>query len=504
MTGAVVEGEVRGEEHSVRELWAGLGSVDGAAFTFAAQRSDRWQVRHGSIVFGPKEMLTSTWHDWHRSQRSVESAVDIWALYGLRSSDWVAFDRQLSTWRFVRFSLGKVEAVSLLERWFESGQIPGPTGDTLEAAIGTPTRSVLIPSFASSPMSNLVAGVGRPVQGWLQPLEDSSDEADQMPRDWNLMPGRSAFNGALHVLGMSSRQPLARGVLVGGVEHPAWIRGMRGTSKGDGHFHVSVGLDPARVAAWELVLDVEETDQAGHLLGAQRVRLADIKLPEHGVDEFTVEMNSLPGRLTRRVRLHDLSGRLLDAADDVHLLERIVVDVGLMGTTSTTPSTRIVVGEPAPAVSAHEHLEALARNAAALEDAYVQGMPQRLNIGAAQFRSRLAAARGELRVADRYFGRDDSDWDLLNAVRVPIRLLRSKYNTQPPTDLDISVRRGDHHDFHDRYYLWDAGGFHLGASASALDESASYLITVLEPSVSKYMSLRFDDWWSAASSPDAG
>ncbi len=115
---------------------------------------------------------------------------------------------------------------------------------------------------------------------------------------------------------------------------------MRGVPDKDGGFHVDVGLDPVRVAAWELVLDVEEHDQDGHLLGAQRVRLADLQLPEHGVAEFTVQMNSLPGRLIRRVRLHDLSGGLLDAADDVRLVERIVVDVNVIGATSTTANTR--------------------------------------------------------------------------------------------------------------------------------------------------------------------
>ena len=493
-----VDGEERSERNSARALLAGSGSIDGAVFTFAAQFSDGWQVRHGSIVFGPEGMLTRTWHDWHRRQRGFSTPTDTWGLHGLHSSDWVSFDRQFSGWRFVRFSLDKSEALSLLERWFDSGEIACPTGDTLGATIRPPTRRVLIPSFANSRMSGLVAGVGRPFEGWLQPLEELPDEADRLPTSWSLVAGHSAFNGPLHALGMSCRDALAGGVIIGRVDRPAWIRGMRGTPKEDGGFLVAVGLDPARIAAWELVLDVEESDDSGHLLGAQRVRLADLELPEHGADELTVRLNSLPGRLTRRVRLHDLSGVLLDAADDVHLVEQVVVDVSLMGVTPAIPDTRFVVGEPAPAVSAHEHLEALARNAAALEEAYVQGMPQRVNIGATQLGSRLTAARGELRVVDRYFGRDESDWDLLRSVGVPIRLLRSKYDTLPPTDLNITVRRGRHRDFHDRYYLWDGGGFHLGASASALDGGASYLITVLEPSVSKYMSKRFDDWWRVA------
>lgn len=478
--------------------WTEL-SGDGATFTFAAQLDyERWVVRFGSIIFGPTGLLANTWHDWRRSQTEFAGIADVWRLHGLDASDWIEFDHTIASWRFVRFSLKTTDAVAMLTSWFSSGTFKPPAGNDLFAPIGNPRRRVeLFDGIADGPQGDLVAGIGRPVHGWLQPLSPFTAD-DPMPASWALTLGRLPLSGVHYVLGFRSPAPRLTGVFVGAVVHPAWIRGVRGTPDRVGDFHVVVGLDPSRIAAWELVLDVEEADTDGHLLAAHQLRFRDLKLPDHGSESVTATVSSVGGRLVRRVRLHDLSGRLLDAVDNVRLLEQINLRINVMTSQKDRAASDIQLGRPAATVDAQAHLDALARSATAMREAHAAGIPQRVNAGAAVLRDRLGAARGELLVVDRYFGKHASEWELLRNVQVPIRLLRTRYTTPPPTGLAIQVRQSDPSHFHDRYYLWEDGGLHVGASPSGIDKSAVYLMTALEPVVANHLTERFETWWSLA------
>ncbi len=75
------------------------------------------------------------------------------------------------------------------------------------------------------------------------------------------------------------------------------------------------------------------------MVGASRLRLADTVLPQHGHENVVVVLPTMGREVVRRVRLYDSRGELLDCADDVHLVEKINITVGIMGAPSTPETT---------------------------------------------------------------------------------------------------------------------------------------------------------------------
>ena len=282
----------------------------------------------------------------------------------------------------------------------------------------------------------------------------------------------------------------------------AWVAGMRGAKPDLQTFDIHLRLDPGLVSLWDLTIDMEEADQSGHLLTARRVRLADLHLPQHGAGEFTVSMPTLGRGVVRRLRLYDSGGIVLDAADDVYLLERINFTIHTDAqniTTSIGDNSRPTLTGRLNALdrSVREHIEMLEA-----------GVPNRVvasgDDGLSRLADRLASARGELLIYDPYFGKGDADWGLLSRVTVPVRVLTS-VNISPakavaPLASQLRCRQWQETNlqripFHDRGYLWDGGGVSVGTSPNGLGGRLA-LIDWLEPAVVKEMTRRFESWWS--------
>ena len=81
----------------------------------------------------------------------------------------------------------------------------------------------------------------------------------------------------------------------------------------------------------------------------------------------------------------------------------------------------------------------------------------------------LERARGELLVADPYFGHEDEDWGLLDGLEVPVRVLTCRVASNPapiPAGIQARIRPNGTSVLHDRSYVWLEGGFMLGGSPS--------------------------------------
>jgi hypothetical protein len=209
------------------------------------------------------------------------------------------------------------------------------------------------------------------------------------------------------------------------------------------------------------------------------------------------------------VRLYGLDGHLFDGDDNVHLAESIVTTFHLPG--STEPVATVRVGDPThPSLT--QRLDDLERSDRAYTEVLRAGLSSRVIVnrsgGSRPLRERLAAARGELRILDPYFGVRGTLWEILDDVTVPIRIITCRDLPQlevpPPASApntpSIEIRHVPPYPslFHDRSYIWAGGGVSVGASVNGLDSSALYLVESLSPVVVDDVTTHFTRWWQAA------
>jgi len=474
----------------------------------ASRESDgAWRLRYGSLLLGPRQMAELSWTEWDEHDRPTDHPFDL-TTYGIASAQWRTFDHLEAGWRFIRCSLPASEVAGWLADLSGKGIAKVPNSPDLRASAQPPDEGpfTLYP-LVNTPASLLAAMTSCPLFGWVHPLEGGASNAsgELPPAEWEPVPGHSPFAATLLLLGLNvttpvGGAPLPQGLLVGRLRRGAWIASVRGAQPNLQTFDVRIRLDPVRVSLWELVLDLEEMDASGGMLRARRIRLADIALPAHGPGDVMVNLPTLGRRVVRRLRLYDLGGRLLDAADDVHLLESLNLSLNVGGVSETTS-----LGDNSRPTLWHR-LEALNRADREHTELLEAGLPGRVVVqganGLAVLRNRLAPAREELLVYDSYFGTQATDWDVLSDVTVPIRLLTSMTTVPPgvaPLAPSLTCRRwvdkkNARFPFHDRGYLWEGGGVSVGTSPNGLGGRVS-LIDVLEPAVVAQLAEMFEIWW---------
>jgi len=400
-----------------------------AVLSLAASRDDgRWRIRRGSLLLGPPALSTMSWPEWAERDSPNERPFDL-SVYGVTASQWREFDQVVADWRFVRFSLPQRKVAGWLTEFLAQGIARLPGGLHMGANAQPADALLNVFPHVDTPAAMLAAMAQRPLIGWVHPLDGPSKAPDGLPpTGWEPALGHGHFNATCLLVGISVdnadkiRPP--HGLLVGRLRRRAWIARMHGAAPDLQTFDVHLRLDPKRISLWDLVLDLEETDDDGHLLGARRVRLADLDLPQHGADQVVVKLPTLGPRVVRRLRLYDLDGILVDAAEHVHLLERINFTLSVAGGDSMTTS----IGDNSRPTLLRR-LEAQDRSERQHRTLLEAGVPSRVvaagDDGRALLTERLAAARGELLIYDAYFGKDDADWDLLRRVSVPVRVLTS-------------------------------------------------------------------------------
>ncbi len=471
----------------------------------------------GSMLIGPPELAEQSWPEWYQSnQNQIAPIVNLLTATSHPVASWVQFDHQVDEWRFLRFVVGLDRLLELLTSVVEDGMIDVPGGDGFRIAANQPGSLLRILSRETTSASRLIASAGRPVIGWVHRLNinddqrPSLDEHLDLPQQWTV-DGIQLQGGALFLAGFSSDvfarpsgdmgSSLRPGLVVGRMEHRAWIANTRGGPELQS-FDIDIRYDPSQIAIWDLELDVEERD-GDDLLSARRLRLGDVALPSFNESAMTVRLPTLGPRLSRRVRLFDRSGVLLDGSDTFVLVENIAVSAVVNENVEFT----VVTGTGATATAA-SRLERLDRVDAEYADLLKGGLSGRIVIPGAQGRAHLErlleAAHDELLIFDAYFGGKSNDWDVIRNLAIPIRIITGRDGARPPAsttlktpNLQIRQWQGARHtpDFHDRAYIWESGGLIVGTSPSGLGNRL-VLIDQVSPIVAQELRYHFEKWWT--------
>jgi hypothetical protein len=435
--------------------------------------------------------------EWQEHQTGKRSPVKALLLQqGANLGDFIEFDRRVGDWRLVRFALSRGEISDWLQRLIAWDQVPLPNGDSIRTNVGaSDILARWFPFDDRAPAGHLAAALNRPILGWLHSLDDGRrDVAVSPPEDWDAVPGRSLLGATVNLLGIGFRAP--RSLLVGRAGRIAWFRTLRGNPPDLRELVVTIGLDPTRISAWELAIEIEERTQSRDLVSARRLALADLVLPAHGPESLDVVLPVSGAGLTRSVRLYADTGLLLDCAK-VTLLESIRINGRELGVRSSSDlRTRLAAIDSVESAygdllraGAHGRVVATGEGPA----------------GISEIASRLMTARGEVLIFDPYFGNADTSvgWDLLDTVAVPARVLGGADMALPIDsdtrwpDIDFKRWKTNPPKFHDRAYLWDGGGIVVGTSADGLGKRLS-LIDRVEPAVAQLLSDHFEAWWSGS------
>jgi hypothetical protein len=362
-----------------------------------------------------------------------------------------------------------------------------------------------------SALQPLVFGARRPVLGYRFPLATSGEAVPERPASWtagNVTVAQPLFTLLGFGLTSSGASP-PPALAIGRLRRTAWFSDVRLTE----YVEVSVTLGSGLASPGDLEVDLEEYAKDG-LVHARRLRLADLATPEGPQGRITVVLPTLGPELRRRIRLYDLAGRLLDVCDaDAFVSQLKFAMKAQVGEETVTAET--TMGQAPGAPSPVTRLAALD----AAEDAYTrlltEGLDRRIldspQAALAALQSAVRDAKDELLILDPYFGRDAADWQVLAHVAVPVRVLTMHKKFATPTKPAVLIAAPDPASiqhlpqlhirswsqtapWHDRAYLWTAGGLTVGGSPSGLGKRLMRMDR-LNPAEAEGWRARFETWW---------
>jgi hypothetical protein len=442
----------------------------------AREINGSWRLAHGSLLMVPSECAKQSWPQWGVTNgdphpRNYDPPLP--ASLTCMGEDWL----------LGRFLLNLKQAEAWFEELWAAASVGGiatlPRLDKLPeitVQVGLPAAPVRVVPQVDSAASTLIAGLRRPVQGLIFPAIEPPDIA--VP-DRVEAAGHLSFTPSMDLTGIHLTQDWAKpelatlsGLLVGRAERRAWLRDSRGQG-GFKRYIAEIGWDPARIDPYDLTVTHSE------FMNGDLVLSARFPLDAFGLDldaeceNTSVELPTLGRSVTHELRLETLDGELLDRSGPYPLVESISVAIKLNGEQDSEP---VVVGgrtEPPPQLD--ERLVRLAEVDLELAAGLSQVAKGRIladrRATIDELRKRLRRARGELLIMDRFFGQDESDWSLLEDLKVRIRVLTGRLpideDNQPlPVSIDenVEVRHRRKAPIHDRVYLWDGGGLTMGGS----------------------------------------
>lgn len=463
---------------AVLELLDRLGPEEDEVAVLSAlydRQEDDLHLRHAKLLFGPAAIGDSSWAKWDLEEQvhpigGNPSAIDLPPNWLCEQVDFVA-GRAVLSQEDARAWLAKLAADGALP---EAGEIPSAAAD-----LKAPDAFLRIFPSLDSPLSPL-AVMSRPLRGFF--FATATRPEREFPDTWSI-EGADVFGAPLTALGigvkMSSNvasHPPPAGLFVGRMERRAWLIDARGSGDYE-NFDLHIGWDPGRCDLAELEVELEEWE-GDELAYSRRLALGEIELPgRQTANRGVLSLPTLGQRLRHAARLHDRDGALLDVTAPHWLIEQIhfALDVGVEGSNQTSRST-FRVGEPyTPTI--RERIERFDRAEREYREWLEKGLAGRIIRDAASaialVTKELQSARRELLVLDPYFGAHTADWQVLQAISVPARVLTGPTAKPPGSPLSgVDARRlkfrKQRPGFHDRLYLWEGGGLSVGTSPSGL------------------------------------
>jgi hypothetical protein len=452
-----------------------------------------------SLLIGPRAMAESSWPTWRR-ESGRRSGVDfVKAEFVHDLAEWVVGRAIVD----IADVVGWIES-SLAGRCLSIGPIPEAT-----ASLGAAESPIQVFEGVDSPTTQFICGSVRPVRGFHFPNRDNDDTPQGLDREWHL-DEQKIFNAPYELLGIfvakdAESVPSPAGLFVGRLQRRAWLIEVRGGDELE-TFEVHVGLDPERVDIADLEIEYEETLRSDVVLN-QRVRLEDVDLASvRGAPAVRVDLPTMGTKVAHAVRLHDRDGVLLDMTDPHYLVESIGITLVAGGHES-----EIVVGKRRPTPTLVERAERVDHVIEQFRAWFERGLDGKVFDKDEDSRTALLAhlrsSRGPLMVLDAWFGKRQVDWDLIRQSDRDKRLLigeKAAARNPPPFPpierLEVRVWKSSSgkNPFHDRFYLWDEGGLHVGTSPDGFG-GRLFRMQRIGKVEANGLRTRFEDWWGSES-----
>jgi hypothetical protein len=465
-----------------------------------------WVLVHGSLLIVPESCAESSWPQWREIEgpESTGSAPAIPPTTVIEGGSWLlgravlSLDEAEAWWQTHSLNAGdKLTALSLPA----VGNLP-----PIRGRVGRPKMMLRVFPGVDSRTSSLITGLGRPAQALLW---ESSDEVDfpeitqvQVEAATSYLPTHDI--AGIHVSPdyVAPEIATAKGLLVGRAERRAWIREGRGSGDFE-HYHATLGWGPGRIDLADLEIEHVERLKRDVVMAA-RVRLVDLDLDE-APDAGTclVKLPTIGRGVTHELILHSTDGELLDRSGPYPIAERIVMNMVIDG----HPIEPIVHGVTDPPPGLDERLDRRERLAADISSVLENAAQTRILADRATAVDRLTAAlrraRGELLVADPYFGQSAEDWRILDEVPVGVRVLTVKL-AQAEDKTPIPILAGPHvraryrkkAPIHERIYVWDGGGIAVGGSISTFGHAPVRLSRLTSAEVDHWRAVFERNWAS--------
>lgn len=459
--------------------WLELGEGDRAVLSAIVSYDDNgYQLRWATLLFVPPSIAEHGWPgNGPQSGPSPEADARV------DDAGWLGF----------RAAISIDDAV----RWWASA-----LGGLTESLVNVPEANVrLAPARAplalyprsNTSLSRLISSVGRPVDCFWFPQLDTNPE----PVETRLLGQLRTATGMFVGRRPDDSGPPASGLVVGRIRRAAWLTTIRG-GPGLSTFTVGVECDRQHMSYSEIEVELEER-LAGEVSHIHRLSLSQLRLTSVPNDaSMVVALPTLGSLVQRRVRLWSRDGDLLDETGYFHLVEQINVNMGVIGSSEVATGTIGIVADPSLA----ERLTRAQEVGRQYEQLIAAGMSGRVvasNTDASQvLNSYLSDARSELLVLDPYFGRDSSDWTILDAVSVPTRVLTGPtVMGVPPANVAVKRWTRQPTPFHDRFYLWDGGGLSVGTSPNGFGKRM-FRMDPIERAEAAAWKAHFEAWWNNA------
>ncbi|HEX2015322.1 MAG TPA: hypothetical protein VGN69_01415 [Solirubrobacteraceae bacterium] len=462
---------------------------------FAVDGEEGWSLTHASLLVGPPAMARSSWGDWERRELAVDLGL---APKGL-AADLALRDGTLLA---VRQSMTMRAAVEWLRRTISDDFTPA-VGNLPRAAIALdePRAPVLARPGNDTPASGFVLSTVRPVTSFL--FGAVAAPAAVAPDAWEVEGDTVRLARLLGIdvptdLQRTLGKPAAPGVLIGRVSRRAWIARVMYEHEEE-LLHVWLRLESARVDPHALELEIREYID-GDLADCRRLRLADVPLPARIRGRLGIKLPTLGRGIERTLSLYDRDGELLDQQVGFNFVESIHFSLTVNG----SQGPEFTAGDGRPPAAVRERLNDLQRVENSYRSWLGRGARRRVISGrdaTGHLRARLARARKELLVMDPYFGADHTDWSVLDRVSVPVRILTGWKAQRPPSPRPgVQARKWtakkDPIPYHDRFYLWEESGLHVGTSPSGLTGNRAFRIDELAAPEVRVLKACFAEWWT--------